>query len=317
MEPLMPPRNTLASIQVANAPVSYGVFEMTIDRDGALLAVDAMLDAVVAAGYAGIDLGPVGYLGDVHTIRERLEARGLLLVGGWIQLRLSEPDALKDDLAELERTLDIMQAASEGVPPAWLPKPTLADAGSEARRANPGRGRDLPAIGLDDAGWQRLADGVARAADHVRARGFEPTFHHHACTHVESVAETERFLAVSDVGLCLDTGHWLLGGGDPVAAIHAYAERINHIHLKDASRAVLDDVIATSAGMEAVWRRGAFRPLGTSDVDVDGVLAALAEIGYRGWLVVEQDRIPTSPGDLAEAIEAQAQNRAFLTARGL
>lgn len=305
------------TIHVANAPVSYGVFEMTIDRVGGLLDADRLLDHVAAAGYTGVDLGPVGYLGDARTIRDRLDARGLQLVGGWIQLRLSEPDALKGDLAELERTLDIMQAASEGAPAAWLPKPTLADAGSEARWANPGRGRDLPEIGLDDAGWQHLADGVARAAERVRARGFEPTFHHHACTHVESVAEIERFLALTDVGLCLDTGHLLLGGGDPVAAIRAYAGRINHVHLKDASRAVLDDVIATSAGMEAVWRRGAFRPLGTADLDVEGVLSALSAIGYGGWLVVEQDRIPTGPADVAEAIEAQVKNRAFLSARGL
>src|SRR5690348_14087970 len=99
--------------RIANAPVSYGVFEMTIDRDGGLLDADALLDHVAAAGYSGIDLGPVGYLGDTRTIRERLDARGLQLVGGWIQLRLSEPEALKGDLAEMERTLDIMQAASE------------------------------------------------------------------------------------------------------------------------------------------------------------------------------------------------------------
>jgi inosose dehydratase len=313
----MEPETAVPTPRIANAPVSYGVFEMTIDRAGGLLDAETLLDQMTAAGYTGVDLGPVGYLGDTGTIRERLDARGLLLVGGWIQLRLSEPDALQDDLADLERTLDIMQAASDGVPTAWLPRPTLADAGSPARWANPGRGRDLPEIGLDDAGWQRLADGVARAAERVRARGFEPTFHHHACTHVESVAEIERFLALSDVGLCLDTGHLLLGGGDPVTAIYAYGERINHVHLKDASRAVLDDVIATSAGMEAVWRRGAFRPLGTADLDVDGVLAALKEIGYSGWLVVEQDRIPTGPDHVAEAIEAQVQNRAYLAARGL
>jgi inosose dehydratase len=313
----MPPQNDFASIRVANAPVSYGVFEMTVDRDGGLLDPDTLLDRVAAAGYAGIDLGPAGFLGDAATLRDRLTSRGLLLVGGWLQLRLSEPDALPDDLAAMERILDIMQTASEGAPPAWLPKPTLADAGSAARRANPGRGRDLPEIGLDDAGWQRLADGVAQAAERVRARGLEPTFHHHACTHVESVAEIERFLALSDVGLCLDTGHLLLGGGDPIASIRAYADRINHVHLKDASRAVLDDVIATSAGMEAVWRRGAFRPLGTADLDADGVLAALNEIGYSGWLVVEQDRIPTGPSDVAEAIEAQILNRAFLSARNL
>jgi inosose dehydratase len=80
---------------------------------------------------------------------------------------------------------------------------------------------------------------------------------------------------------------------------------------------VLEDVIATGAGMEAVWRRGAFRPLGTADLDGDGVLAALDEIGYRGWLVVEQDRIPEGPADVAVAIDDQVHNRAYLSSRGL
>jgi inosose dehydratase len=306
-----------SKIRVANAPVSYGVFEMTIDREGGLLDADTLLDHVAAAGYVGIDLGPVGYLGDARTIRAALDARGLLLVGGWIQLRLTDPDALKDDLAEMERTLDIFQAASEGAPTEWRPKPTLADAGSPARWDNPGRGRDLPEIGLDDAGWQRLADGVAQAAERVRARGFEPTFHHHACTYVEATHEIERFLALTDVGLCLDTGHLLLGGGDPVTSIRAWGDRINHVHLKDASRAVLDGVIAEGAGMQAVWRRGAFRPLGTADLDGESVLAALSEIGYQGWLVVEQDRIPEGPADVAVAIADQERNRAYLSVRGL
>jgi inosose dehydratase len=307
-------RQTSNAIRVANAPVSYGVFEMTVDRAGGLLDADTLLDRVAAAGYAGIYLGPVGYLGDACTIRDQLNRRGLLLVGGWIQLRLTDPDGLRDDLADMEHTLDVFLAACEGAPAAWLPKPTLADAGSQARRDNPGRGHDLPEIGLDDAVWQRLADGVARAAERVRARGLEPTFHHHACTYVEAPHEIERFLELTDVGLCLDTGHILLGGGDPVASIRAWGDRVNHVHLKDASRAVLADVIATSAGMEAVWKRGAFRPLGTADLDTDAVLD---EIGYGGWLVVEQDRIPKGPDDVSVAIADQERNRAYLKARPL
>ena len=52
-----------AGIAVANAPVSYGAFEITVGHDPNVPDGTSVLDQVAAAGYAGIDLGPVGYLG--------------------------------------------------------------------------------------------------------------------------------------------------------------------------------------------------------------------------------------------------------------
>ena len=303
-------------LRVANAPVSYGVFGMDPGPGVPLPGPDALLDAVAGAGYEGVDLGPLGFLGDGNELRARLTARGLLLCGGWVGMRFPDPDGFAADLADLDRALDLFAVAA-GADPAWRPKPTLADAGSPERAANPGRGKDLPEIGLDAAGWRRLADGVARAAERCRARGFEPTFHHHACTFVEAPHEVERLLDLTDVGLCLDTGHLLLGGGDPVRALADWGDRVNHLHLKDVRLAVLAGVIAENAGMEAVWRRGTFCELGTGDLDVDAFLAALRDHGYAGWLVVEQDRLPGPADDPADAVAAQARNRAFLRERGI
>lgn len=313
----MDDRQGQLTVRVANAPVSYGVFEMTIDTVPGLPKPTRLLELVAGAGYEGVDLGPPGFFGERADLRRRLEEHGLALAGGWVALRLTEPDGLKEDLAMLDRALDSFEAAAEGVEPRWRPKPTLADAGSDARRANPGRGKDLPEIGLDEAGWQRLADGVWRAAERCRARGLEPTFHHHACTYVEAPHEVERFLELTDVGLCLDTGHLLLGGGDPVQAIRNWGDRVNHIHVKDARLDVLDHVIAERAGMLEVWKRGAFCALGTGDVDVEGFLAALRARGYEGWLVVEQDRIPAPGEPVDAAAQDQVRNRAYLRARGI
>ena len=59
---------------------------------------------------------------------------------------------------------------------------------------------------------------VERACELARARGFEPTFHHHMGTRVQEPAEIERLLEGTSVGLLLDTGHLTAAGGDPVAA---------------------------------------------------------------------------------------------------
>lgn len=295
---------------VANAPVSYGVFELTIGEPG-LPGPEEILAAVAGAGYGGIDLGPLGFLGRGPELVDRLARHGLALAGGYVALRFPDPDGLREDLELLDRTLDVFQEAARTHPP-LLPRPTLADAGSPERRANPGRGKDLPEIGLDEAGWRRFADGVARAAERCRDRGFEPTFHHHACSYVEAPHEIERFLELTDVGLCLDSGHLLIGGGDPVQALVEWGQRIDHLQIKDARTEVLRAIVEERAGMRAVWERRAFCSLGSGNLDIQAFLDRIRQLDYDGWLIVEEDRILAGPEDLADAIDAQARNREFL-----
>ena len=269
---------------------------------------ERVLEAISSAGYEGTELGPPSYLGDRDNLRDRLEEHGLALVGGYIPIRFSEPEHWDEDLAAMSGTLDLFVAAD-----ASEAKAVLADAGSSERAQFPGRAASDQSIGLDGAGWRRLSEGVARAADLAQTRGFEPTFHHHTATFVEAPWEIERVLELTDVGLLLDTGHLALGGGDPTQALRDWGERINHLHVKDVRNDVLAGVIADGADMPEAWRRGVFCELGTGDVDLDGFFAELARSQYAGWLVVEQDMVPQSPQDAADAEAAQIRNRAWLT----
>ena len=303
-------------IAVASAPVSFGAFEVTVGIDPHVPGAVSVLDAVQRDGYDGIDLGPIGYLGTRDDLRENLASRGLHLSGGYMPLPLSDPAAMEPAITELGTLLDLFdRARSPDSAPA--PKPTLADAGSAARRLAPGKAHADRSLGLQPEGWDRLSANLQQAVDLCRARGYEPTFHHHAGTYVEAPWEIDELLARSEIGLCLDTGHLVLGGGDPLRAIRDWGPRINHVHLKDVRRSVIDAVIREGGDMMQVWRRRAFCQLGTGDLDIDAILQALRARDYRGWLVVEQDVIPgpDSPADAA-AID-QGKNRAFLRARGL
>jgi inosose dehydratase len=271
---------------------------------------ERVLGAIAAAGYEGTELGPPGYLGDTETLRERFERHHLALVGGYIPIRFSEPDHWDEDLQAMGATLDLFGAANGAGA-----KPVLADAGSDERIRLPGRAATDRSIGLDHEGWKRLAEGVARAADLARGRGFEPTFHHHTATFVEAPWEIERVLELTDIGLLLDTGHLALGGGDPAQAIRDWGDRINHVHVKDVHNDVLAGVIEDRADMPEAWRRGVFCELGTGDVDLDAFFAELERSGYGGWLVVEQDMVPQSPQDAANAVASQERNRAWLRDR--
>ena len=298
----------MSPIRVANAPCSYGAFEITVGRLPNIPDALKVLESMAEAGYEGTELGPPGYLGDRDELATRLGANRLELVGGYIPIRFSEPDRLDEDVRAMEDTLDYFDAA--GAPNA---RPVFADGGSPERAARPGAAATDRSVGLDDAGWRRFADGVASAAEIARARGYRPTFHHHTATNVEAPWEIERMLEVTDLGLLLDTGHLALGGGDPVQALRDWGERIDHLHVKDYKRAILEGVIADRAGMEEAWRRRVFCELGTGDVDLPAFFAELASSGYSGWLVVEQDLIPAPDEDARDAIAAQARNRAWLT----
>lgn len=260
-------------IRAANAPVSYGAFELTVGVLPNVPGPEEVLDAIAAAGYEGTELGPLGYLGTGERLRLRLARRGLALAGAFVELRFGG-----GDFRALEATLDVLDGFDA--------RPVLCDRGP----------RD---------GEVEL-DAVAHAVELARARGFEPTFHHHMGTRVQSPAEIERLLEGTDVGLLLDTGHLTVAGGDPVAALRDWRERIDHLHVKD----VWLDTLRSAPDWDTAWRRGVFCELGAGDVDLEGFLAELG--GYDGWLVVEQDWVPRPGDDAAAQAQAQARNRCWL-----
>ena len=247
---------------------------------------------------------------------EALARRGLGLAGAYVELPYSDPDALEEAMDELDGILDVFDTVRSHLtgPP---PRPTLADKGSKRRAMLPARSVRDHSLGYDADGWRRFAAGLARVLARCRDRGYEPTFHPETGTHVEAPWEIERVLDVSDVGLCLETGHMLLGGGDPVAMLRDLGDRVNHVHLKDARLPVMAEIIADEAPVTEIWTREAFCALGGGDLDADAVLDGLRRISFGGWLVVEQDILPRSAERFARAAAEQRHNREFLAARGL
>jgi inosose dehydratase len=264
-------------IRVANAPVSYGAFELTVGVLPNVPGPDDVLAAIAEAGYEGTELGPLGYLGVGAELRDRLAARGLALAGAFVELRFGDGDytPLKDTLGVLD---------------GFDAKAVLCDRG--------------PRDGDVDL------DGVRAATELARTRGFTPVFHHHMGTRVQTAAEIERLLVATDVALLLDTGHALAAGYDPIEALRRWRDRIRHVHVKD----VRLEVLRSAADWSEAWRNGLFCELGAGDADLVGFVSELVDGRYGDWVVVEQDRLP---GDPADAARAQARNRRWLADHGL
>jgi inosose dehydratase len=301
------------AVSIANAPCSYGAFEETVGVD--LLVPDALelLDQVAAARYAGIDLGPVGYLGTVEELPARLADRRLALAGGFMALPFGDPGHLADAIWQLDALLHTFDVVGSSQP---APRPTLAGMSVPGfRLAADGRAARGPEWSRE--AWQRYADGVSTVAERCRERGYEPTFHHHVGTEIETPEEIDRLLSMTDVGLCLDTGHLAVAAGDAIDAVRAWGSRINHVHMKDAEMDALAALAAERAPVDELWRGQVFVPLGDGDLDCSRFLHALEDLGYRGWIVVEQDIFPQRGAQADKVRLDQERSREFLTRHGL
>jgi inosose dehydratase len=296
------------STRLASAPVTWGVWELTIGRDD-LVAPQAMLEAVRDIGYPGIELGPLGYFGDSPSaVRGLLAAHGLELAGAFVELHLASADAFERDLPLLNRTIEILEETGSPL--------VLADAGSPERRAACGRPDELRRTSLDadrfSAAMERLRRATVRSLD----AGVPVTFHHHAATYFETRAEVERLLAATDpeLGLCVDTGHAVIGGIDPSELASAAADRLTHVHLKDVEPTVLAQLRRAEIDLDQAWEQGLFCPFGEGEVDLAGFLSLPQMRAFDGWAVVEQDRVRVTARDLAGTAAVERRNRDLVLA---
>jgi inosose dehydratase len=304
-------------IRVAAAPVSWGVFEKT-EGDPLLPGPEVVLDQMAAAGYAGTELGPPGFLGDGPTLCARLAQRSLSLVGAFLPQRFSRAEHAPADREWMAGVLDLLE---RGAPNADRPKAVLADASVEPDRMRwSGRIGEHPETALPPDRLDVLVDNIHRAGELAQRRGFDAVLHFHAGSYVETADEIRAVMDRLDtalVGMCLDTGHARFGGADPVTLLRDYGTAVRHVHVKDCDLGVLDQVRASGGGLIEAWRRGVFCELGTGSSGLDSFLAELVVRSWSGWVVVEQDRFLTPADTPAAMLALQSRNREWLRARGL
>ncbi len=274
----------MSGLRIGTAPITWGVAGSS--GWGTELPYGRVLDEMSELGYAGTELGPWGYL-PTHParLRRELETRRLELIGAFCPLALHDAARAPQERAHGLRTAELLRDLG-------APTLVLAATGDARRDRLAGRVPRDGSAGLDDDEWARFADGANEIASAAARVGVATAFHPHVATFVETPGELERLLALTDpdlVALCLDTGHVTYGGGDAAAIARTHASRIRHVHVKDVRTDVLSRARAEESDLPAAVSAGIFPPVGSGDVDVPGVIGALRDAGYSGWLVVEQD----------------------------
>ena len=296
--------------RIANAPCSWGVIEGIDGERGGYVRV---IDEMQQTGYAGTELGDWGFMPtDPASLTQELGSRNLNLLASWVSVFLHDAARHQQSADDAVRTAKLLAAVGGPENMIVLGNDPYGDP-VRTKHA----GRITPDLRMSEEHWETFARGANYVARRVMDEtGLRTVFHHHIGTWVETPDETRKLLEMTDpaiLGLCFDTGHWAFAGGNPVRGIHEFGDRIWHVHFKD------HEPNAARQSRELEWDgpssvgHGVFCELGRGDVDFPSVVKALQNIGYSGWIVVEQDVLP----GMGTPKESAQRNREYLKSIGL
>jgi inosose dehydratase len=299
-------------LRIANAPCSWGVLEFESKAESPTF--DRVLDEIAASGYAGTELGDWGFMPtDPAQLRDELSRRSLAMLGAFVTTGFGRPDTYAASLKTAVKTARLLADVADGGSPFIV----LSDDPATDPVRTKSAGRISVAQSLTPQEWDDAACAVDDIARAVRDEtGLRTVFHHHCAAYVETPAEIEALLQRTDprlVGLCLDSGHAVYGGGSPLNLLATYGARIWHVHFKDCEPAIAARARAEKWDYQTALRHGLFCELGKGSVDFAALRQALSDVGYDGWIVVEQDVLPA----MGSPLESARRNRAYLASLGL
>lgn len=273
-------------IRFASAPVSWGVQ----DDPGPAWEQPyvQILEEIVSAGFTGTELGPFGYFPtDPEVLNEALQRLRLTMLSSFVPVPISEPSRVEKVIEHVRRVGALLSALGARLL-------VLADCQTPQRREIAGRVPVNGSKSLALAQWQQVGAVIRQVEQAAADFGLRVVFHPHVATFVETPVEVERLfdaLATTQVGLCLDTGHCVYGGGDPVDEARKYRSLLHYVHIKDIDADILGEARRQKFDFAQAIGAGVFSRIGSGCIDFDGFFRFLAESSYSGWAIVEQDVI--------------------------
>ncbi len=307
-------------IQIGNAPCSWGTLEFG-EMGGNRLTPTRMLDELVEAGYTGSELGDWGFMpNDPAMLTAEYASRHLAITGAYVGVALEDPAKVAEGETVVMQTARLLAAVADGLNTQVRPFIVLAgDNGADPVRTK-NAGRVTPEMALSDKQWHTFADNANRIARQVHEEtGLRTVFHAHCAGFVETRAEIDRLLALTDptlLGLVFDTGHYAFGAGSCATvgeALDRFADRIWYMHYKDCHPDVMAQAKLHQWDYFEAVRQGVFCELGQGCVDFPAVTAWLRQRNYTGFITVEQDVLP----GMGTPKESATRNRVYLQSIGL
>jgi inosose dehydratase len=267
-----------------------------------------VLDQICEIGFDALELGPYGYLpADAALLTRELNQRNLHIVAGTLYDDLISDESFSRLVKKTHDTCKVLSAVpvaaplenQKRIPPYYV----IIDAVKPEREK---QARSARASSLSQDLWEPMVAHIKEIAKISYGEyGVRPVIHHHAGGFVDYEEEIDRILSdISEeiAGLCIDTGHAYYAGLDPAKGIEKYGSRIEYVHFKDIDQLVFDALFNENIGFYEACYRGVMCPIGEGALDYSLIRKALADIGYSGWITLEQDRHPGDTSDVQECI---------------
>lgn len=285
----------MKNIKIGVSPLSW--INSDIPSLGAHIPIEQCLSEAALIGYQGVELeDPMRRV--LPKLSSLLQARQLSLIGGWHSTYLLE-NSIKIELERLKEHLDLLERFDCSLA-------ILADCSFSIHR-------DAQAplskrLALADKDWIRLCQGIQTLHDYAEGRGFTTTYHVHMGTLIQKQEEITTLMNhTTGIGLLFDTGHLAYSQEDYLTILDLHMDRINHIHLKNIRKpllekhllndssfihAILDGVFTTPGDDGSSYREG---------IDFLPIIERLLSAGYSGWWVVEAEQDPGKADPLTYA----------------
>lgn len=297
------------TMNICGAPCCWGVDDV---KNPYLPAWQTVLKEAGLAGYRAIELGPYGYLPiDVELVSAELAKNNLSIVAGTIFDDLVSEDNYKNIMRQTEEICSLITK----LPPLpvhegqHFPTPymTIMDWGHDERDYAAGHSDRAPR--LSEKEWAKMMQHIIGISKKAAQYGVRPVIHPHAGGYIEFADEIEavmRDIPYETAGLCLDTGHLYYSGMNPVEWLKKCADRLDYVHFKDVNETIYKEVLSQHIRFFEGCGKGSMCPIGKGCLDYPAIKKALEEIGYSGYITIEQERDPrnvsTSLRDVKESV---------------
>jgi inosose dehydratase len=264
------------------SPVCWGISD--VPDWGHQLDPARVLSEAAAVGEGAITAGPPGFLPDrSDQAKPLLRRQRVSVVAGEVHAILHHHDIRGQELAHIDGHAQWLSA---------LGADTLILSAIPQRKGGLRSG-----IVLSNAEWAHLLHSLG-SVQHVCSRhklrlAVQPRFG----STIQGPEDIERLLVASDAGVCLDLGHLILAGADPIEVLDLAEGRVQHVQMNDIDADLAKQVSEEGLDYVAAVGLGLFKPLGEGSARVDRVVEELRRSKYRGWYTLRQETRLASADD--------------------
>ena len=250
----------------------------------AAYSMEQALEESREIGYTGVERGQ-RMPKDTEGLKAYLDKYDIALCGGWC----SGASLVNDFDAEVAAIrAQVEQFKALDAPCIVYAECSNTIQGEQAVPVN-----DRPTLSRDEI--RTYAAKLSEVAKWSNDQGMPVAYHHHMGSIIEAEDDVNWLMEYSDpaaLRLCFDTGHLLFGGGDVLATLDRWGDRVHHVHFKDIRPDEVAEVRSKRLSFLDAVIGGAFTVPGDGCIDFHAVGKALKAMDYSGWIVVEAEQDP-------------------------